>query len=164
MGWKAKAVSEFGSVQKHGNGWRVRVDVGCALVVSGPPYYRLAARRKAEADLAQARQASTREEMQPCLRDMVIAKEGDASMLKWEREEADATHCSWAVHVLQDEASELTVIAEHLGMRKAKRGVAPAPFTGWEAHMKEQVSYASMVQNVRRLCGWLHCVSSGKIK
>ena len=32
-----------------------------------------AARRKAEADLAQARQASTRDEMQQCLRDMNVA-------------------------------------------------------------------------------------------
>ena len=89
-------------------------------------------------------------------------------MLKWEREEAHATHCSWAVHVLQDEASELTVIAEHLGTRKARSTVAPAPFTGWVMHhdccalvihMKEQVSYANMVQNVRRWCGWTYMAS-----
>ncbi len=55
----------------------------------------------------------------------------DPSMLKRQREEADATHCSWAAQVLQDEASELTAIAKHLETREAKSGVAPAPFTGW---------------------------------
>ena len=43
------------------------------IVVFGPMHCWPAARRKAEADLAQARQASTRDEMQQRLRDMLIA-------------------------------------------------------------------------------------------
>ena len=55
----------------------------------------------------------------------------------------------WAIQVLQDQASQLTVIAKHLGMRSAKSGVAPVLFIGWVVqhdycalviHMKEQVS------------------------
>ena len=90
------------------------------------------------------------------------------SMLKRRREGADPTQCSWAIQVLQDEASELVTIAKHLGARKAKSGVAPAPFTGWVVqhdccalviHMKQQTSYESMVKNVRNWCGRTYMAS-----
>ena len=65
------AVSELGSVQKHRGGWRVIVFLGGE--VTGPTHHGPAARRKAEADLAQAQGASTRDEMQQRLRDMIVA-------------------------------------------------------------------------------------------
>ena len=62
-----RAVCQLGSVQKCGSGWRVRVRCtvlpGCVLQRSGLMHYGLDARREAEADLARARQASTREDM-----------------------------------------------------------------------------------------------------
>ena len=63
-----RSVCKLGTVQKHGTGWRARV-----LRVTGPTRYGWDARTKAEADLAQARQASTRKEMQQRLRDMMVA-------------------------------------------------------------------------------------------
>ena len=69
-----RAVCELGSVQKNGNGWRVQVCFGRDVVVYGPTHNGPAAGRKAEADLAQARQASTREEFQQRLRDMMVAR------------------------------------------------------------------------------------------
>ena len=73
MGSKLRALSELGHVQKHGNGWRVKVRFGHELEVRGPTHHGPGARRKAEADLAQSRQASTRDEMQQRLRDMMVA-------------------------------------------------------------------------------------------
>ena len=70
MAPKLKAVSELGTVVEHGNGWRAWVRFGRDVVVAGPVHYGRAARREAEADLAQARQASTRDEMQRCLQYM----------------------------------------------------------------------------------------------
>ena len=70
MAPKRKAVSELGTVAEHGNGWRAWVKLGCDRVVFGPTHYGRAGRREAEADLAQARQASTREEMQSCLQNL----------------------------------------------------------------------------------------------
>ena len=63
-----RSVCQLGSVQKHGTGWRARV-----LCVTGPTRYGWDARTKAEADIAQARRASTRKEMQQRLRDMMVA-------------------------------------------------------------------------------------------
>ena len=48
--------------------------------VTGPTRYGWDARTKAEADLAQARQASTREEMQQSLRDMHVASGRPAAL------------------------------------------------------------------------------------
>ena len=73
MAPKLKAVSELGKVQKCGDGWRAKVEFSGKLIVTGPKRHGPAARRKAEADLAQARCASTRDEMQQCLRDMSVA-------------------------------------------------------------------------------------------
>ena len=70
MAPKLKAVSELGTVAENGNGWRAWVKLGCDRVVFGPTHYGRAGRREAEADLAQARQASTREEMQSCLQNL----------------------------------------------------------------------------------------------
>ena len=70
MAPKLKAVSELGTVVEYGNGWRAWVRFGRDVVVAGPVHYGRAARREAEADLAQARQASTRDEMQRCLQYM----------------------------------------------------------------------------------------------
>ena len=67
-GHPPRVACQLGSVQKHGTGWRARV-----LCVTGPTRYGWGARTKAEADLAQARQASTREEMRQCLRDIKVA-------------------------------------------------------------------------------------------
>ena len=175
MGRKPKAVSELGSVQKRGNGWRAEArfafgpgQPGPLIGQPGPMLYGPAARTKAVADLARARQASTREEMHQRLRDMMVASGQPFSRRCPQRavrelrqgEEADATHCSWAVQVLH--YCELTAIAKYLGRRKAKSGVVRAPFTGWVVrhdccalviHMKEQVSYTGMLKNVRRWCG-----------
>ena len=63
-----KAVSGLGFVVAHGNGWRVKV-----FGVVGPTRKGQAGRRKAEGDLVWVRQASTRDEMQQRLRDMLIA-------------------------------------------------------------------------------------------
>ena len=55
---------------EHSDGWRAWVKLGRDRVVFGPTHYGRAGRREAEADLAQARQASTREEMQSCLQNL----------------------------------------------------------------------------------------------
>ena len=81
MAPKLKAVSELGSVQANGHGWRARVQFNRELMVSGPTYYGRAARRKAEASLAQAQLASTREEMQQRPRDMMVASGQPAAPL-----------------------------------------------------------------------------------
>ena len=70
MAPKLKAVSELGIVVEHGNGWRVQVRLGHDCIVIGPTRYGSDSRSKAEADLAQARQASTRDEMQCFLRNL----------------------------------------------------------------------------------------------
>ena len=72
-GRSLRAVCQLGSVQKHGTGWRARVMFSCRQI-TGPTRYGWDARTKAEVDLAQARRASTREEFQQRLRDMMVAR------------------------------------------------------------------------------------------
>ena len=79
MAPKLKAVSELGKVQKCGDGWRAKVEFSRKLIVTGPKRHGPAARRKAEADLAQAQGASTRDEMQQRLWDMMVASEQPAT-------------------------------------------------------------------------------------
>ena len=70
MAPKKLAISDLGRVRPHYNGWRAKVEFRRDLIVYGPTHHGPAARRKAEADLAQAREASTRDEMQRRLREM----------------------------------------------------------------------------------------------
>ena len=69
-----KALTEIGSVCQHDNGWRVWVKLGRNVVVTGPTHRGHAARREAKGDLAEARQASTREEMQRLLQDKLTKR------------------------------------------------------------------------------------------
>ena len=69
---RLQSVCKLGTVQKHGTGWRARALFSSTHEVTGPTHHGRDARRKADADLAQARQASTRDEMQQCLRDMKV--------------------------------------------------------------------------------------------
>ena len=80
MAPKQKLVSELGTVAQHGNGWRAWVKLGCDRVVCGPTHVGRAGRREAEADLAQARQASTREEMQYCLQNLRDVPESKSTL------------------------------------------------------------------------------------
>ena len=98
MAPKLKVVSELGSVVEHGNGWRAWVKFSRDEVVRGPTHYGLAARRKAEADLARARQASTRDEMQRRLRDMRLASAVEATPLAEPLLQAGHTHPSGSPH------------------------------------------------------------------
>ena len=70
MALKSKALSELGFVVLHNNGWRARVKFSKDCIVEGPTHYGSDSRSKAEADLAQVRQAPTRDEMQCRLKNL----------------------------------------------------------------------------------------------
>ena len=76
---RLKDASELGTVAKHGDGWRALLQFGRGVMVIGPTHCAGAARKRAEADLAQARLASTRDEMQRCLSRMSSASRPDAT-------------------------------------------------------------------------------------
>ena len=65
-------MKELGRVVPHGNGWRVQVKLAPTVLARGPLRIDETA---AQADLEQARAASTREEMQAVLKELMGASQ-----------------------------------------------------------------------------------------
>ena len=79
MAPKERPISELGSVLTHGNGWRARVQIDGKQIV-GP---KRATKKEAEADLALARQSTSRDEFVQCLQEMLatVKKEQPVKVL-----------------------------------------------------------------------------------
>ena len=69
MAPKQTPISKLGAVVKHGNGWRVRIQIS-GRKINGPLRE---AESDAQADLERARQCASRNEMEKCLQEMRAA-------------------------------------------------------------------------------------------
>ena len=86
-------MKELGSVVQHGNGWRVQVKLAPTVLARGPLRIDETA---AQADLEQARAASTREEMQEVLKELVGAsQERAAQVVTQEIPSSAAVELAW---------------------------------------------------------------------
>jgi hypothetical protein len=148
MAPKLKAVSELGTVVENGNGCRAWLRLGRDLVVTGPTHYGRAARREAEADLAQARQASTRDEMQRRLRNLSGVSGSKATSLAEALPQPGQTHPCGGPHPLGEtgHASCIAQPAESYGDTGVEQ-----PAAGAKA-VTQSVTVKASSSNARSAC------------
>ena len=94
MAPKQKAISKLGAVVKHGNGWRVRVEIS-GRKMTGPLRE---TESEAQADLDRARQCTSRNEMAQCLEELVKTKKE----VKEEPADADTDNAAADVSMLEE--------------------------------------------------------------